>query len=1783
MSAYKTTRKSMKILSVLLVICLLLPLVPFRQPVVVEAAAAKDVPITVHQANIGNRTVKAENMFINFPNKVDGFSYTNRNVDTTGMPVGTLYMHEGESIELTIDISKNEKLRQLAASGEAVVELGWSNLLWSEEGFPKYNYQGTYALMQVTSGKKETGRLEEEAYHGGVGTRSLTVPIAEDTVIFIRVAGIRDHIGQKPVGVSGMYVRFKDETPPVLSSYSLTGDGLQRWNSTAERQELYVKENEKIDLIYRFSEPVRPNGVLPTANDPVTVAFLKHPLFVNTDQTGLPGEGVQQYLVNQQYAANQTSLGKYYSDITYRYTGVRYHQNGNPLQPAITAPTEANLAPTLSDKFKAAEFIDAAGNAAVVDFAQITADNNSDPYLRNKGINNPFDFENEGGFGIIVDAVRPKYSKTSNGIQPEILTGVTVNNNDTIDFTVQFSEEVIPWRDHTSEWAAEDTYLEFNNGMKAYYVSGSGTDKWKFRITLTDDVELETALLKVIALAHDNKDSDTLVLQDYAGNMLFQPANYKGIHNDGNDSLMDSTIDWANLMIDNTKPDINFHFETGGASADTYRKNGKVTIAADDPDLVVPPLEPEKPGVVLPEALPSRGIYRPTNMTGAGAPSVGLVYYIWSQSPDNPFADKDGDRYAALKRYSLTGKQPREDLYPNEYADLNLAVVNNKTNMIAPPPEALLPENSGIWYMHAWTADMTWDSARELMQYEKMKTFLSTREGEEQYQIWMDEHNGSESDKKTYADAKALASVGNYVEWDLADFKQADSNWNYGMTPFLLDNLQPDVTFTNIEGNATSEAIVAVHLADPHSGLQSASFQFVRTGEQPSGAEWKSMSVDSGGNANISTLNHIYEDGEYVLFVQASDAAGNQVTTSLEQTIVIDSTSTVRVAFLPKENTSYVKTHDVEYYLSGLEPASVSYAVSSSIVRPSDASAYTTVTASVYREAGDPDAVTAPPTGGEYGYIIPINPNLNGMQYVHVVVDPGDGSRIYTYAKAYYFDNEPPIVGFSRTSVLYPQQSHEVTVTVAEEAGRALVPIRLYQWVKEDEPAPDKASAGWSDLAENGLVTIDAEELLQPGETANYRLYVYAEDAAGNGGTYSTGLFAISRSDTSLPPSAGESSLIHLYGDATDGFTGIIRLDLETPDKRGYEYSISADGGTSWSRWQPYTNFVSTALPTNVVERLNIQVKFRKSGGTAGEPQPLQIGELSVTEPVYAIARLSTTRPIQSATGVDIQITPPLGVKVKAAEDNPPTGLEQRGNSFKVRENGYYAFDLTDLADPDRKDKLYVVVNNIDDTPPWGGIYYMSTAPTNGNAVVKLETMEPVTVLQLEILDSDTLESLSVLDNYGRNTYTFTQNGSVRFKFADEAGNIAAVIATVTNIDKQSPNVRIAKTYQYGLGTNESFGTIRDGVGNVLASSGVVLTVEKVHPQDKDFSVIGGASSVVVQRNGTYSFTVSDSYGNTTQIAETVSNIVESGPEPAEVTYEFVDANGNVLPESQVKTINGKRYAKGKMRISIAGQTQPANIVFQGGTPILDETGHYTNQISDAAGNFSLTRTVEDNGSMIIALTDLVGNTNKLALTVEGLDNTPPEIAVKHRVAGIVQNKAGFDAGIDLGGYVASDNVSDAANIAVTVSGLDLSKPGRQTVTYTAVDEVGNSAQAKQDVYVVSGEGILIFANGMLISSSLGETALFDTNRLTFEISGYDKMKVGGVDRINERATYDVLYQSGLYREGQLKTIATKLTYEELISNNFTVTFPKAGWYTIIVRTQEREREYATFFVGSGT
>ncbi|MFE5322270.1 hypothetical protein ACFQ88_26690 [Paenibacillus sp. NPDC056579] len=1749
---------------------------------------------------IGNETFSADNAFLNFyNNQTPGFAQTETDKDANyDWASGHVLPKndDGLTVQFQIKVADNPALRALAQSKDAEVFVGWDKLDYDEDCILAWCKTRVTSASITVDGQELSG-----SSHGGdTFYRSMTKQIKDNSVINISV-----WVEGEGAGAYGIFIKFQDKHRPVLENYTFRGNGAERTNGIINQEELYAKQNEYISLAYNFNEPVKPTALSSAFYE----HFLKHPLFVNPDGTGLPAAGQQQYMQNTSFAPGDFSLGYFDAplrqSIEYKYITTKYHHSGNlPLEPKITGTASgAPIDQTLEQKLKGAVLADAAGNVAVIDSNKfIKVSDSSNNHLKGKTVN-PFDY-NHGGYRVIVDAVAPKYSKTGNGIQPEILTGVVLSKDDhTLEFTVQLTEEAVV----KSEWKNEEeqTFLLFNNGMKAYYDSGFNSSKLTFK-TNVKDVEkwLETPLLKVISLSHDLKnpaDSDTSVIQDYAGNMLIQPANFEGIHVDGDESNVNSKIDWAKLSVDYTKPWIAYRYEAGGATDATYRRNGKVTIDANDPPLIIPPLDPSPDRGA---ERPSKGIYRPSNMTGEASPAVGLVYYYWSRNPEDPFASVSEHNFAAVKRYALAGKQPEEELYPkSKFGGMQLKVVNNKTNMIAPPAEALTDEGSGVWYLHTWTADMTWDSARELMQHKKKDEYVTNHPDE--YERWKNEATGSEADKEFYATNKALAAVGDYGnlgEWTFDDYKQNDSNWTYNAASMKLDNRAPVITIdvNNAEDKKTGNVKVPVTIVDEHSGVQTGSssglsqfaYQWVKKGEELQEIEWKTAEF-AGNGVTLATQNDIMEDGTYALAIKAADQAGNERVVKSEEAIEVDSTNRV-VGQLSDANPEFVQSHDIEFRLQGLAPATVTFAAYGKSVTEATYKSKGLVTNAVYggisvtssaygmlgsfvtnvgyafsgSVARPGDGAYAPlvlqqinPANGELLYRIPADRTKNGEQFVHIRVMESDGRQHY-FTKMYKFDNLPPAVTFSKSGVEYPLAKQTVTISIEDTSKNVL--LRQYQWVKAGMPEPDEQSAGWVDIPANGEVGIDNNGL-QPGETADYRLFVKAVDGANNSVVVrTTGIFKVSKAGPGTPAADAEAALIYLYGDAQDGYTAIMKLNLDREDKNGYEYSLSADNGISWVKWHPYTNFTSMKVPTNKAAELHIQVKYRAPGGAIGKPAALDTSNVKLgIEPVYALAAVSS-KPANPQTGVDIDITVPIGIKIVPSDVNPSPPIRS-GNRFNVKENGFYSFDLTDASDISRKDTLYVSIGNIDTTEPNGTVTNMRPATTNGNVSVMLEDLsEPVTIT----------------NNNGKAVYTFENNGSFAFEFSDEAGNKGTAEITVSNIDKEEPDVKIVRSYAYGENYSQTFETIKDENGSILYSSGVTLEVQKANAQAKDFVVLSGKSVITMEENGVASFVVSDRLGNTSVVREEVTNIISAAPVPESVTYTFVDEKGNPLPEERIVTIDGKKYARGQVQVSVSGKTKSPNKVFSGMAPIM-QNGAYTNQISAPDGTYSYSRVYSADGSTMLAISDLLGNIKKVPVTIAGLDNKAPEIALNTAAVSIVQNKPDFDFGKDLGGYTVSDNVSKPEQIRVEISGLDLTKLGRQRVTYTAFDQVGNMATAYQDVVVVSAEGMLIFADDVLISGGSTESALFDHNTLDFHITKYNLMDVEGWSQVNEWGTYDVLYYSGLYREGQMKYIAEKLTYDELVNKQFAIEFDKVGWYTMIVRTQEREREYAMFFIGN--
>lgn len=428
------SRKAKKYTALSLTIIMLLSLIPDVWTGRVQAAA-KDIEVVFKSgARIGNLSYSATNTFINFyNNQVEGFKQTETDKDAQyDWAGGNIFagVNDNEAtVQFEVRVADNPILREMAKSGHAEMKTGFavlrrhSGFLWTRQSAIRISIDGTTLINERTGSSQ-------------VYNKSASAVIKPNSVINIWVYGEGDDDGEA-AGVRGFYLNFEDMQRPVLKDYTFTGNGATRENTTINQTELYVKKSENVTVAYNFTEPVLPTSLVASNSD----FFLRHPLFVNPAGTGLPGAGQQQYLENITYSSS--NLSTLNSSIAFSYSPNEYSQSGNlPVEPKIagTTPNNPPMEQTMQEKFTAAGLADAAGNMATISFLN-AGSSASLPNVQGRTVD-PFNYKS-GGYRVIVDAVRPKYTKVGNGIQPEILTGVTLNEGDIIDFTVQMTEEAV--------------------------------------------------------------------------------------------------------------------------------------------------------------------------------------------------------------------------------------------------------------------------------------------------------------------------------------------------------------------------------------------------------------------------------------------------------------------------------------------------------------------------------------------------------------------------------------------------------------------------------------------------------------------------------------------------------------------------------------------------------------------------------------------------------------------------------------------------------------------------------------------------------------------------------------------------------------------------------------------------------------------------------------------------------------------------------------------------------------------------------------------------------------------------------------------------------------------------------------------------------------------------------------------------------------------------------------------------------------------------------------------
>ncbi|MBD0384053.1 S-layer homology domain-containing protein [Paenibacillus sp. WST5] len=145
--------------------------------------------------------------------------------------------------------------------------------------------------------------------------------------------------------------------------------------------------------------------------------------------------------------------------------------------------------------------------------------------------------------------------------------------------------------------------------------------------------------------------------------------------------------------------------------------------------------------------------------------------------------------------------------------------------------------------------------------------------------------------------------------------------------------------------------------------------------------------------------------------------------------------------------------------------------------------------------------------------------------------------------------------------------------------------------------------------------------------------------------------------------------------------------------------------------------------------------------------------------------------------------------------------------SYTFTDNGSFTFEFVDVAG--NVGSVTANVYNIDKIVPTATVSYNTTAPTNQHVVATITPSEAVTVT----------------NNDGSISYTFTDNGSFTFEFMDAAGNKGAATVIVSNIDKIAPTLILVPDKLSLSPANHKLVTVQTSVYGQDEGSGVSSVV----------------------------------------------------------------------------------------------------------------------------------------------------------------------------------------------------------------------------------------------------------------------------------------------------------------------------------------------------------------------
>ncbi len=327
-------------------------------------------------------------------------------------------------------------------------------------------------------------------------------------------------------------------------------------------------------------------------------------------------------------------------------------------------------------------------------------------------------------------------------------------------------------------------------------------------------------------------------------------------------------------------------------------------------------------------------------------------------------------------------------------------------------------------------------------------------------------------------------------------------------------------------------------------------------------------------------------------------------------------------------------------------------------------------------------------------------------------------------------------------------------------------------------------------------------------------------------------------------------------------------------------------------------------------------------------------------------------------------------------------------NIYTFQENGEFTFEYRDLAGNTGTAKA--MVSWIDKVLPTGQFKFSTTNLTNQDVTV-------------ELIPS---EEIIVLNNEGKKTYTFQENGKFTFEMKDLAGNIGYATATVSWIDKEAPIATI--TYSINNLTNQ----------NVIA---------EIHAEE-EIKILNnnGSNSYTFQENGKFTFEYQDVLGNIGTATAIVSwidkklpegtlsyNIEEPTNQNVTVSIQFDKENVKILNNQGLNTYtfqeNGKftfEYVdqagnknKTTAKVTWINKELPTPIITYNKTELTNQdviaTIRFDKENVKILNNKGLnTYTFQENGEFTFEYQDTLGNKGTATAMVNWIDKEAPNATI---------------------------------------------------------------------------------------------------------------------------------------------------------------------------------------------